>query len=45
VISEDSNKFDRALIAIAQYQYQHSFSADPAICVAALISQFRLIEQ
>jgi hypothetical protein len=37
-------KFDNAVIAIAQYQYQHSFSADVTICLAALIAQLRIID-
>lgn len=41
--NQTHTKMDRALIAIAQYQYQHSFSADPVICVAALFAQLRTI--
>lgn len=32
---------DDAIILLSKYQYQHAFSADPAICICALLSELR----
>lgn len=44
-IASDYDKIDKAVMAIAKYQHQHAASADPMICVAALVAELRLISK
>jgi len=39
----DGTKYDKAVVAVARYQAQHGQSADPTICVAAMVAELKLI--
>lgn len=37
----DESVLDSAIVLLAKYQYQHAHSADPHLCICALIAEFR----
>lgn len=43
IFTATHDRIDKALVAVAKYQSQHTTSADPTICVAALIAELRQI--